>query len=89
MELITMVAYTAAHATDEVPFRCVACEHLTRHSHEDIIPHLVAAHNLSKDELSIDKDGNVFHCPAPVPPVPSAFGLGLAGCVIQPSERPN
>ena len=89
MELITMMAYTAAHATDEAPFRCVACEHLTRHSHEGIIPHLVIAHNLTKNELSIDKDGNVFHRPAPLLTTPPVLGIDLASCAIQPSERPN
>lgn len=59
MELM-MVGYLASHITDDVPFRCVVCEHLTKHSHDGIIPHMIGAHNFSKAELSIDKDGGVF-----------------------------
>ena len=63
LTVMEMVGFTAAHRTDEVPFRCVICEYLTRHSPEGIIPHMVGAHNLSAAELSIDHEGNVFHTP--------------------------
>ena len=66
--VLNMVGYRAAHTVDEVPFRCVVCERLTRHSSDDIIPHIVAAHNIPEAELSIDKDGNVFHVPLPEDP---------------------
>jgi hypothetical protein len=62
MELI-MVGYLASHITDDVPFRCMVCERLTKHSHDDIISHLVGAHNFPKAGLSIDRDGGVFHTP--------------------------
>ena len=63
LTVLELVGYTASHRTDDVPFRCVICEYLTKHSHEGIIPHMIMAHNLSAAELSIDNDGNVFHTP--------------------------
>ena len=84
-----MLAYSAAHLTDDVPFRCVACERLTKHSADGIIPHLVAAHNIPERELSIDKDGCVFHTPRLATPPPMLPGSALAGDVLQYPERAN
>lgn len=84
-----MLAYSAAHRTDEVPFRCVACEHLTKHSADGIIPHLVAAHNIPECELSIDKDGCVFHSPTPAIVGPGVLGVGVLDGALRPSEATN
>jgi len=56
MELIEMVAYEVAHVTGDPPWRCTACEVLTKHTHEGLIPHLVGAHNLSEALLKQEQD---------------------------------
>ena len=55
MEL-TMLAYQDIHIINDAPWRCVECEHLTRHTDADIIPHLVGAHNFIEGKLSKDHD---------------------------------
>jgi hypothetical protein len=62
--LIEMVAYRVEHAVTAEEWRCTVCEKLTRHTEEEIIPHLVWAHNKPNDLLVEDRDG-IFLYPAP------------------------
>jgi hypothetical protein len=56
-ELIEMLAYTTLHAGGETPWRCVACEVITRHTEDGIMPHLVGAHNADAKRIRFDADG--------------------------------
>jgi hypothetical protein len=59
--LIEMMAYRVAHAETEEEWRCVVCEKLTRHKEDEIVPHLVWAHNMPNDQLVQDRDGIFLH----------------------------
>jgi len=59
LDLIEMVAYQAIHTTEDFPWRCMLCEKLTKHSHDDMLPHLVGAHNLIESSVFKD-DGSMF-----------------------------
>ena len=56
LTLIEMVAYQSAHVTNELPWRCMACEKLTPHADEDIIAHLGGAHNYPAELLTKEGD---------------------------------
>jgi hypothetical protein len=59
-----MVAYEAAHATEETPWRCMKCETLTQHSAEGITPHLIE-HGFPVALLKKEHDAIFLH-PEPV-----------------------
>jgi uncharacterized C2H2 Zn-finger protein len=62
---IEMVGYMAAHRTDEAPWRCVACEKLTKHSDKDIMEHMAGAHGFGSSLLAKDGDALFLHEPEP------------------------
>ena len=62
--VIEMCAYLTGHLTDEQPWRCVVCEDLTRHSEDQIMPHLMEAHGLDKTRLKTERGDAVFLYPA-------------------------
>jgi hypothetical protein len=61
LEIIELVAYQTNHIIDQEPWRCVTCEHLTHHEDENILDHLVMAHNLNRDTLKIHHDQIFIH----------------------------
>jgi len=63
VELIEMVAYQAAHVTDETPWRCVRCERLTPVPDHRILVHLAGEHGLDVGLLRIEKDGIFLYPP--------------------------
>lgn len=60
LTIIEMLAYVAAHTTDDLPWRCTACEHLTPHSDDLIERHLEKGHGYKPANIKRDSDGNIY-----------------------------
>jgi hypothetical protein len=63
MVVTEMCAYPVSHLTDELTWRCVVCEDLTKHSEEGIIPHLVSDHGLKRELLKNERADGIFLYP--------------------------
>jgi hypothetical protein len=61
--VIELCAYLTGHATNELPWRCVVCEKISKHSEDAIIPHLIEAHGLDKGRLKMEREESVYLYP--------------------------
>jgi len=67
VELIEMVAYQAAHHTDDAPWRCVLCEKLTAIPDRFIRLHLATEHFSGNVVALKQEDGALFLYPLEPP----------------------
>jgi hypothetical protein len=63
MIVIEMCAYLSSHATDDTPWRCVACDKISKHAEEGIMRHLTEDHGLDAKRLKKEHKDGIFLYP--------------------------
>lgn len=63
MIVIEMCAYMSSHVADDLPWRCVACDEISKHSDEAIMPHLTEDHGMDAKRLKREHKDGIFLYP--------------------------
>jgi hypothetical protein len=61
--IIELVGYLASHLTDDKPWRCVVCETISKHSTDEILPHMTGVHGMDKGRLKMEREESVYLYP--------------------------
>lgn len=60
LTITELVAYKAPHGTFDLPWRCMECEHLTKHADGEILDHLEQEHGVLLKRLVTDTHGDMY-----------------------------
>lgn len=63
MLVIELMAYMAAHQTDDEPWRCVVCDKISKHADSDIMRHLTEDHEYPAERLKKEHKDGIFLYP--------------------------
>jgi len=58
-----MCAYSTAHSVDDTPWRCVACDSISKHGEADIMRHLTEDHGHPAERLKMEHKDGIFLYP--------------------------